>query len=59
MANMNGGIIGPVNSVSVGKYTSFTSISERGMRALSNDVEIIAESEGLFEHSNSIKARKA
>jgi|TARA_B100000131_G_scaffold81846_2_gene78809 histidinol dehydrogenase len=57
--NGNAMFSSPLSSLDFIKYTSFTSISERGMRALSNDVEIIAESEGLFEHSNSIKARKA
>ena len=48
----------PLSSLDFIKYSSFTSISKEGMKKLSKNVEIIAESEGLYEHSNSVKVRK-
>ena len=48
----------PLSSLDFIKYSSFTSISKEGMKKLSKNVEIIAESEGLYEHANSVKVRK-
>ena len=48
----------PLSSLDFIKYSSFTSISKKGMRLLSKNVETLAQSEGLYEHSNSVRIRK-
>ena len=48
----------PLSSLDFIKYSSFTSISKMGMKRLSKNVETLAESEGLYEHSNSVRIRK-
>ena len=48
----------PLSSLDFIKYSSFTSISKLGMKRLSKNVETLAESEGLYEHSNSVRIRK-
>ena len=47
----------PLSSLDFIKYSSLTSISKKGLKKLSSQVQELAESEGLYEHSNSIKVR--
>ena len=47
----------PLSSLDFIKYSSVTKISDKGLRSLGENVEVIAESESLFAHKNSISLR--
>src|SRR6056300_231998 len=48
----------PLSSLDFIKYSSITKISDKGLRSLGENVEVMAESESLFAHKNSISLRK-
>jgi len=47
----------PLSSLDFIKYSSVTKISDKGLRSLGENVEVMAESESLFAHKNSISLR--
>ncbi len=47
----------PLSSLDFIKYSSVTKISDKGLRLLGENVEVMAESESLFAHKNSISLR--
>jgi len=47
----------PLSSLDFIKYSSITKISDKGLRSLGENVEVMAESESLFAHKNSISLR--
>ena len=44
----------PLSSLDFIKYSSVTKISDKGLKLLGKNVEVMAESESLFAHKNSI-----
>lgn len=47
----------PLSSLDFIKYSSVTKISDKGLKLLGKNVEVMAESESLFAHKNSISLR--